>query len=536
MSSQSSRPLSLTRGQSADCDTRPGGCFSTRSARRIWPCKRRGMTMIMFALVFVLLISFLGLVIDGGYLLASHRRTQNAADAAAMAAAYDRLRGRSVADATATAQAFVSDNGLNGAAVTAHIPPASGPYAGDWGYVEVIVSHNVSTFLMHAVGMAPENAVVARAVAGYEATSAGEGVIVLDRTARPGLTAQGNGTIRVQGRIVVNSDGGGVDENGVTVGTGTVAASAGKDGSTYGIFAEEIQVVGGVDKPELFKHISQADGFGYIQPIQGSPLRCRQMEEPDPLINLPTPMTSTGVDPTKRGSVSVSDGTVQGLSGLNFQATGEETVPVGKDYYPPPDQVVLFPGVYDQLEITGGSVFLVPGIYVIAPQKNVSDALKITGGSVVAEGIMFYNTTRSYTPENGTPDINDGDKKDPLPNDEYAGGFTINAGMVFTPINTKEFDYPSWYTGAPQVSDKFDGMLFYQRRRNPNSLDIQGNAAEGQLQGTLYAKWSLFKISGQGTYDAQFVCGSMSVSGSGNVTILGAGDNWGKANAVFLVE
>ena len=65
----------------------------------------------------------------------------------------------------------------------------------------------------------------------------------------PGLEVGGQGVIRVNGRVVVNSEGGGVDEFGDPVNTGNngVAASAGQPNSPNGIFAVTIDVVPGVD-------------------------------------------------------------------------------------------------------------------------------------------------------------------------------------------------------------------------------------------------------------------------------------------------
>ncbi len=128
--------------------------------------------------------------------------------------------------------------------------------------------------------------------------------------------------IRVNGRVVVNSEGGGIDENGVPVDTGNngVAASAGQPNSDNGIFAVTIDVVGGVDNPELFYGYNEGDP---------SPLACRQPPEPDPLLYLPVPTTASGVDPTRRGDVSVTNNNVTGLetdaSGQNFRAVGGET-------------------------------------------------------------------------------------------------------------------------------------------------------------------------------------------------------------------
>ena len=146
---------------------------------------------------------------------------------------------------------------------------------------------------------------------------------------------------------------------------------------------------------------------------------------------------------------------------------------------------------------------------------------------------MFYNTGHNYQPDNGTPDVNDRSKKPPFADGATTGGITLNAGMRMSPIDTENpaFDY----TGQPGIG-VFDGMLFYQRRRITESADIQGDSSSGLLTGTIYAKWAHFKISGKGTYDAQFVIGSLSVPGQGDVELTWGGKKLGKAPAVFLVE
>jgi Flp pilus assembly protein TadG len=508
-----------------------------RRPRRWRRTGRRGAVLVLFAIFLVFLIGMVGLVVDGALLTATHRQAQNAADAAALAAALDRMKGRTMQDATTTATSFVQTyNGFSNAPAPAvNSPPSTGAYAGRSDYVEVIVTAPVQTYLVHVLGVNQNRQVRARAVAGYEAHSAGEGVMVLNPNARPGLDVGGGGTIRVNGRIVVNSEGGGVDETNQPINNGNngFAARGGQPNSSTGIFATDIDVVGGVDNPATFKPIHSGDP---------SPLRTRQLPEPDPLIQLPTPMVASGVDSTHRGSVSVTNNNVQGVpatspgpGGLNFVAQGGEAVP-GSVNPAVAGQVILHPGVYESLSITGGNVYLVPGIYVLSPQQNVSNTLKITGGTVVAERLMFYNTAVSYNPTTGSPDINDGENSSPLPNPEFAGAVQINAGMKFSPIDTTLVNYQSLYPNAPAVSTVFNGMLFFQRRRHQAGVDISGNAASGLLAGTLYAKWSNFQISGQGTYDAQFVAGSVSVTGQGNVTILGAGEKRGKANQIYLVE
>ena len=85
-------------------------------------------------------------------------------------------------------------------------------------------------------------------------------------------------------------------------------------------------------------------------------------------------------------------------------------------------------------------------------------------------------------------------------------------------------------------SSPFNGILFYQRRRNVAVPILTGNGTDVKLTGTIYAKWANFDLSGQGTYNAQFVVGSLQLSGNGLVTIHATGKNFGTANLVFLVE
>jgi Flp pilus assembly protein TadG len=101
---------------------------------------RSGAILVLFGMLLVVLIGLVGLVIDGGLLMASHRTAQNAADAAAMAAAFEKYRGRSDSDALIAANEFIDRNGWSSAPRLAlgssfNCPPSTGPYAGDDRYV-----------------------------------------------------------------------------------------------------------------------------------------------------------------------------------------------------------------------------------------------------------------------------------------------------------------------------------------------------------------------------------------------------------------
>ena len=495
--------------------------FSLRLAAARYRCRRTrrsGAILVWFGMLIVLLLGMVGLVVDAGLLMATHRQAQNAADAAALAAALDVLYGRGESQANATATTFVtSHNGLAGApAPTVNIPPASGPYAGNPAFVEVIASAPMQTYFIHILGIARNQTVQARAVAGSEAVSSGEGVCVLDPTEWPGLSISGGGILRVHGSVVVNSEGEGVDEDGVPIDNGNQQTAASVTNNST-LEAEYMRVVGGVNNP---------DNFQNVDPYGPNPLHCRQMRMPDPLLFLPTPTTSNGVVDIDRGAPRATNVnlTLDDPSGENFI----ETVDVGGVEV---NRMVLQPGIYTSITVTGGYVRFVPGIYVIRPDTNTQNVVQLTGGTILARGIMIYATGHNYSPDSGSPDDNDGDKAPPHGDGALFGDITINADMELTGIDFEEHDYSAF-----PVDPIYENMLFYQRRRNKSSLRVEGNAEDGYLGGTLYAKWAPVTISGHGTYDAQFVVGSMHVTGQGNVTLLYAGDNLGKAPQLFLVE
>jgi uncharacterized membrane protein len=152
---------------------------------------------VLFAVLLVVLIGMVGLVVDGAILTSTYRQAQNAADAAALAAAFDRMRGQSLQTATATATTFVQvHNGLaNAPAPTVNEPPASGAYAGRSNYVEVIVTAPVQTYLVHIVGVARNQQVQP---GGRGLSHAGEGDSAQPH-ARPGLQVSGGTTVSTGG-------------------------------------------------------------------------------------------------------------------------------------------------------------------------------------------------------------------------------------------------------------------------------------------------------------------------------------------------
>jgi len=501
------------------------------------PQKRKGAIIVLFAIILTVLIGFLGLVIDGGLLLARHRQSQNMSDTAALAYAMARLRGKTPETATTSGTTFVqTHNGEAAATVVLNEPPTSGPYAGMEGHVEAIITLPTNTFFIHILGVSQSQTVQARAVARWnELRTAGEGALVLDPRCSnsPGMSIGGNGRLVVRGGVFNNNQGGGVTETGDPINNGCnqVAADGGVANSVNGVSTTSYTVVGGVNDPALFKNIDTGTNDPNILHTGSLPL-------PDPLASLATPSVANGVIDTP----SLYGGGRWDVGVTNNSASG-----VGPPGSPGPEQdpdtgvVTMKPGIYKQISISGGNVVFQPGIYVIA--AGGQNALTITGGTVTGSGIMFYNTGANYDPATGSPDANDpwdptGSNPPPSPNQSGTtfGTVSVNSIINFRPIDTTQYTYtdPAG-NGLPGIG-VFNGMLFYQRRGNAQTVAISGNAADGYIGGTVYAKWSRFQISGQGVYDAQFIVGTMDITGNADVTFNFAGQGVGKAATVFLVE
>ena len=108
----------------------------------------RGQALIVIALVAVALVGMVGLVIDGGRAFLDRRNAQNAADSAALASAYARIKGDQ--DMVGAALAAAAENGYNNDGtrnvVVLYSPPKDGPHSGDVEYIQIIITSNLQTY------------------------------------------------------------------------------------------------------------------------------------------------------------------------------------------------------------------------------------------------------------------------------------------------------------------------------------------------------------------------------------------------------
>ncbi len=463
--------------------------------------RRPATVLVLFVVCLPILVGMVGLVVDTGLLLAAQRHAQNAADAAALAGAKGLVSGAT--DASAAATAYVQNyNGLTNATVAVNNPPSSGPHAGDAKYVEIVVTATVSTWFIQVPGRGGYANRLRRAVAGYEAVQALETIAVLDAAAHPGLAIK-QGTVQASRMVAVNSEGAGVDANQSWISLGTPAYAV-TTGTAAVLQAPDIQVAGGVDVAANFLPLTS----GGV-----SPLHAGSLSRADPFVYLPTPSAANGLTLH-----------YPGINGQTFAGPQNLSIVV-KD-----ENITLAPGIFASITITGtgaGTVTLSPGVYVLAGGNTTGQALSIaTSTSVTALNVLFYNTGSNFNPATGGPDKDDGNGPGPDRDATNSfGSISISAGQLKL-------------TPSTDSASVFQGISVYQRRWNPSTIAIQSINAQDVMAGTWYARRAPVTFAAAGSFNLQFLTGSLSLSatGSGNNLTLNHAGYLGKAHQVLLVE
>lgn len=451
--------------------------------------------MALFAITLPVLLAVTGLILDGGGLLNQSRIAQHAADAAASAGAQCLQDGGTTGEAIDIAEQYVLDyNELSSATVTVSIPPTSGPYTGDAEAVEVIVEQPSPSHFLSFLGGGTDPYARVRSVARIEPSTAGAALVVLDPDPPPiavpviagilpplpaivgGMEAIGAGRIRVDGAIHVNSQWGGVDEDGAPAGDSAPPPCGLACPSVLlneKLQAQDIRVVGGIDDP---------DNYGPFTAGDPSPVRANSRPVPDPFAGLPAPTIASdpvNVSGVLRGGVRIAD------------------IP----FISPPR--TLLPGVYDYIQIVSGDVTFQPGVYIIRGVDPLTGiALNVLGATVTADGVLFYITdSGGYTPASGAPDDADGETVPPAP-----------AILTIVPSTVINVLLPlSTYRGLDDPASPFDGMLIYQRRTDRRPVVLVNNLALGgrDIEGVIYSKWGHVVLSGSGFRETCVVAGTL---------------------------
>jgi carbon monoxide dehydrogenase subunit G len=308
---------------------------------------RKGTVAVLMALCLTGVLGFAALAVDAALLHNDRRSAQAAADAAAMAAASNLFvnyrtnfgtdPGNSAVNeawAAAAADGFNNDGTTN--TVVVNIPPLTGTFAGQAGYVEVIITQYQQR-AFSAIWGSDAVTVKARAVARGKWTPTNNGIIVLDPTSSGSLSDTGGAAASATGKIIVDS----------SSASGAVVTGGGS------LTSPEFDLSGNPG-------YSTSGGGAFNGTINSN-----QPPTPDPLAFLPEP------DPTTLGLTTQSNKTVK------LQNQGS---------------LSLLPGVYrGGISVTGGSLTLAPGIYYMD-----GGGFGFSGtGNLTAAGVMIVNMPKS---------------------------------------------------------------------------------------------------------------------------------------------
>jgi hypothetical protein len=428
-----------------------------------------------------MLLGFLGLGIDMGYMRYMKRKVQMAADAAAMAGANE-IGKTDVANAAETAvstdNSFPSVSQSTGCTATpgtlatvvlVNNPPtciSTDPHNGNSSYVEVYVFRNVPTFF--AKVFTPNVTVSARAEAGI--ADSPDCMYVLAKTLTQALSLVGAGTINTPGC-------------GIFVESSDPEALYLKETSTS-ITAASVNVVGGCYEGGQGKSDTKCSTV--------TPNPNTGVAAPSPT----DPLASQLTPPTYTACTSVGSATTEGSNA----------------------NVTLMPGNYcGGISITNNAIVTFsPGNYVVGKGISIVGDATVTfgAGTYVIEGggISFGNGTTST----GSGVM------------FFLTGSSANSAFNYGPVSVVG---GATVTLSAPTSGTYNGILFYQ---DPNAYGATPsttsnassftNGANSELNGALYFPTTGLTYSGGSVSSTQYtviVAYSISVSGSAVLN-----DNW----------
>lgn len=474
---------------------------------------RRGIILILLALLMPCFFGFFSLTVDMGRALETHRSVQSAADAIAVSVVNRFDIGYTPSQILTyanTVRAFHLPQstvmGWNlGTVDSINNPPLTGPNAGNPSFYEVVVSTPVQGLFAPMLGLAGSTRVVARSVAGLEDSPIVESIVALDPCGNPGIEMSGNASLRIQGAILTNSGRAGVDQYGQPVNLGLSGNAVNLVG-TSDLQALALSVRGGVS------------GLGNITNfVTGapSPLRANiRRVLPDPMATLPIP------NPSNTPSIT---------NWTSKRASNNESE--------------IGPGIYSDISNNPNrTLTLQPGVYIISPQKK-GDGLNIKG-SLIGDNVMFYITSNNFIGNNY--DALDGPVNPvvAMPVAEADCGLPPNTtgesgNVIYGEVNITSNGQTIRLTGIDNPSSPFHNMLFFQRRRSRETVTINPRGSpQAIVHGIIYAKWAPLSIGNNGevSFNNPVAVGSFSLGGGGDMNITTNDVGWSLLRTAALVE
>lgn len=312
----------------------------------------KGQAIVLVVLLLVGVLAAAGLAVDAGRVYSARRSAQNAADNAALAAAYAICNDGSAVSAGIAA---ATSNGFTAGAdtsVSVANPPSTGPNAGDSDFVEVTITHAQPasiTRLVYSGNLTNTVRAVARCSKLVEPPGDGYAMIVLHTAGGPSynspydeytLKSKAGGILQVNGNTYVNSAS--PRAYAYYVGNNPCPTPL----NQWGVKAVEAVVVGGWYSGPGVSGNNCSSSLNPIPQTGVAPM-------PDPLADL---------DPPAKPGGTCSD---------YSKSSGSAT---------------LSPGCYDDVELSGSAnITLGAGLYYLTGSLTVEDSATLTGN-----GIFIY--------------------------------------------------------------------------------------------------------------------------------------------------
>lgn len=318
-------------------------------ATRKWLARRRGAVLVMCAFFLIPILGITALVLDLGSLQGEYQRAQATADSAAMAAAdvlfqnYMSNKGLDLNNqATKAALAVAAANGYTNdgstSVVQVNIPPTSGLFARQAGFVEVIAQHTQPRGFSR-VWTSSNMSVQARAVARGQWRGQNIGILVLDPSSSASADGTGGGNFTTTANFIVDSNS---PSALTTSGGGTMSAP-------------EFDITGGYSGGGLSGKINTG--------VTPTPDPLAYLPQPDPST---MPIQHTGKLTLSNGSTTLQPGVYKGGISVSGQAN-----------------LTLSPGIYYMdgggFSFSGQGSLIAPGVMIYNEPQNTNDIVSITG-------------------------------------------------------------------------------------------------------------------------------------------------------------
>ena len=259
--------------------------------------RQRGQAIPLIGLLLVILIGMAGLVVDGGQLTMQYRDSQNAADAAALAAAIHLTNGYTETQSTTLATTVAQGNQIPAADLSIAYYDSSGAQtttASSVTSVTATVTHTFSTLFLPIVGINSGRVSTTATVAVTQGAAACV-VCVMSSSGNPAMDLNGSGSLSVTGgNVQVNS-------------SATTYALSVMSTPGLAVTSGNVHVVG-----------------GYTAASHISPTPVTSAAASDPLASVPVPSVSTSAS----GTTTLSPGVFSSLS-----ITGNQSVTMNPGTY-----------------------------------------------------------------------------------------------------------------------------------------------------------------------------------------------------------